>query len=295
MQLDVKTLYLVNVITAFVMAGVSLLCWHRHREIMSLLGWASGFFLCAAGGLLLGLRTADTPSNYSITSAAIVVAGHGLLWRSVRLFNGARFDLRYGLAPAVLFLVVVLIAQLADAGTEGRSAIAAGTLVLLELLIAWEIARALRDRLRMRLPIVVAVIAIAAMATGMVARAVTVLGAPPSETPVQDPLHAGALFINSIFLVAATFGLLLLINDRQRRRLQWLASIDELTGLLNRRAFFERGGRLLQTGTSGGRAGERADDRPRPLLGYQRALRPFRRRSRIDGLCVLRTLAAAVH
>jgi diguanylate cyclase (GGDEF)-like protein len=48
------------------------------------------------------------------------------------------------------------------------------------------------------------------------------------------------LFLNTIGLIAATFGLMMMVSERLGRRLERLASIDELTGLLKRRCFLER-------------------------------------------------------
>jgi diguanylate cyclase (GGDEF)-like protein len=70
--------------------------------------------------------------------------------------------------------------------------------------------------------------------------------APSTESVFYDPTHGSTLFVNTVCLVAVALGLLMMANERLRRRYETLASTDELTGLPNRRFFLEHGERLCR-------------------------------------------------
>lgn len=252
MLLDLKTLYFLNAAVAFVMAAVSLFYRHQHRDLPGLLGWAAGLGLGGAGALLLALRDIQSPWYFILAASCLLVGGFAVFWLSMRRFNGRP------LAPVHVLLPVGLVVALTTALGPGegkarlQSLIAATTLACLALLVAWEVFReGHRDHLRSRL---VAATAFVLIAAGMVARAaVAVAGAPPPADPLQDPTRMATLFLNTMGLIAATFGLMMMVNERLGRRLERLASTDELTGLLNRRTFLDRGETLCRHAAGVGR------------------------------------------
>ena len=54
MGLDLKTLYVIGVVTCFLAGGSFILSWHYHRHLPALRGWAVGLLLIGGGLLLLG-------------------------------------------------------------------------------------------------------------------------------------------------------------------------------------------------------------------------------------------------
>jgi diguanylate cyclase (GGDEF)-like protein len=92
-------------------------------------------------------------------------------------------------------------------------------------------------------------IAAAANALLTLGRAVLVLGFPQAypEFAVPHPLNLAHLLLLNASLVLGTIGFLLAHRDEAEQALVRLASVDPLTGLLNRREWMNRAGRALGT------------------------------------------------
>src|SRR5262249_61039483 len=103
MQLDVKTLFLLNIVVAFVTAGVSFFSWFYHRDMPGLRDWAIGLTLGAIGSLISSLRTPTSPIAWAIAGNTLIVAGYAPVWLGVRGFNAGAFEVRRGISPLSLF------------------------------------------------------------------------------------------------------------------------------------------------------------------------------------------------
>ncbi len=182
MQLDVKTLYLLNIVVALVTASVSFFSWFYHRDMPGLRGWAIGLSLGAAGTVLLSLRTPTSPIILIIAGNALIVAGYATVWMSVRRFNDGSLDLRYITLPVGLFVVIFTIASLAGADVRGRVAMVSTAIGALSLLAGREVFNARKQEpLGSRLP---TSLAFAFIAVAMIVRAIfSLLGDVPARIP----------------------------------------------------------------------------------------------------------------
>jgi diguanylate cyclase (GGDEF)-like protein len=244
MAVDVKTLYLLNFVLAFVMAAISYFSWFHHRNIVGLRGWALGLALGAIGSLELSLRTRGSPPLLVITANTFVVAGYATVWMTIRRFNRGVVGIAYALVPTGIFLALFTVAVLLGTDVHIRVALASIAIGVLSLLAGREILNdRVREPLTSRMPTASAFLL---MAGAMAVRTVSSLlsDSPADETPFYDPTQGYTLFVNTICIVALTLGLLLMGNERLRNHYERLATTDELTGLPNRRHFLEEGERL---------------------------------------------------
>lgn len=242
MSVDVLTLYLLNFVVAFVMAGIYFFSWFHHRDILGVRGWATALSLGALGSLELSLRTNSSPILLVIMANSLVVAGYATVWMSVRRFNSGERALNYAVIPTSLFVVVFTAALLIGTDVNVRVALCSLTIAILSLLASWEVYRArLGEPLNSRIPTACALLLITvAMCVRMV---FSFLSDPPvgETTPFYDPTQGITLLVNTICVVAMTLGFLMMANERLRHHYEKLASTDELTDLPNRRFLLDEG------------------------------------------------------
>lgn len=251
MSIDILTIYLLNFVIAFAMAGLCFFSWYHSRDILGLRGWATSLMLGAMGSLELSLRTNSSPLYMVLMANSLIVAGYATVWMSVRRFNSGERGIKFAVIPTTLFVVVFSVALLAGIDVNRRVALCSLAITLLSTLAAWEVLRArFTEPLSSRLPTALALLL---MAFSMVVRIVFSLlsDAPEGEAPFYDPTQGITLFINTICVVAMTLGFLLMANERLRHHYEKLASTDQLTHLPNRRFFLEEAERLASRGALG--------------------------------------------
>lgn len=251
MSIDILTIYLLNFVIAFAMAGLCFFSWFQSRDILGLRGWATSLMLGAMGSLELSLRTNSSPLYMVLMANSLIVAGYSTVWMSVRRFNSGERGIKFAVIPTTLFVVVFSAALLSGIDVNKRVALCSLAIAILSTLAAWEVLRArITEPLSSRLPTALALLL---MAFSMVVRIVFSLlsDAPEGEAPFYDPTQGITLFINTICVVAMTLGFLLMANERLRHHYEKLASTDQLTHLPNRRFFLDEAERLASRGAHG--------------------------------------------
>jgi len=200
MQLDVKTLYLLNIVVALVTAGVSFFSWFYHRDMPGLRGWAIGLSLGAAGTVILSLPTPASPIILAIAGNTLIVAGYATVWMSVRRFNDGALDLRYVTLPVGLFVVFFTIASLAGADIRDRIAMVSTAIGTLSLLAGREVFNARKQEpLGSRLPTSLAFAFIAIAALERVLSKST-----PRAVPLMNPAVLLLVLANSYAMIRYT-------------------------------------------------------------------------------------------
>jgi len=245
MSVDVLTLYLLNFVVAFVMAGIYFFSWSHHRDVRGVRGWAAALALGAVGSLELSLRTNSSPLALVIMANTLVVAAYATVWMSVRRFNTGERALDRAVIPTLLFFVIFTIALVSGTDVNVRVALCSLAIAILSLLAGWEVIRPrIREPLISRIPTALALLM---TSLAMIVRIVfSLLEDPPQDptTPFYDPTQGITLLINTICVVAMTLGFLMMAHERLRRHYESLAKTDELTGLPNRRFLLDEGRRL---------------------------------------------------
>ncbi len=217
MALEASTLLFVGIFVRLAAAGVALLAWYHHREVVCLLGWSLAMALSALAMAVGSLRGADNALHLTLMTNVMFVIGYALMWTSMRRFNDDRLrpvDQLIGvLATAAAFVVLFALAWWFDAPRRGFSALFSLFIAGLTLAAAWETWRGFAlDGLRSRHIAGVALACIAA--TRLIRLALIGLQTTGTVSPATSELvQSFTLYFNIAFLLAATFGLILMAQE----------------------------------------------------------------------------------
>jgi diguanylate cyclase (GGDEF)-like protein len=245
MELDFKTLVFINDAVLFLSAVTAWYFWRQYRDNLWLLCWSLATAVCGVAVLLVGLYGPVPPIPLGAPVAVMLLAGYGLSWESMRLFNDRR-PRPVLLASVLLIFAALLAGSLALGATlSQRANLLWGFLGLFAILAAYEVARKAKEKPR-RTRLVMAGL------FGMMAAVMIVRTAMPwlqpaasSDDIFHDPLRGAATLVNSIAVTGLSIALMMMAHERTTGRHRRLALTDDLTGLPNRRHFLMEAERLL--------------------------------------------------
>ena len=246
MELDVKTLFFLNVAVLFLSAVMASYFRRQYRDNGWLLWWSLGTGLCAIALLLLGAFGPVPPVAIGAPSVIALFAGYVMIWESMRVFNGSQLRLRRLVLIVVIFVGLHVALVAAGAPLSLRASLVSGGLAIFAGLSAYEVSpRVDAGFLRTRLAMAALFGAMAAVLA--VRTALTLLRPQTAMTEAfYDPLEGFSALINSIGVTGLSIGLLMMANERTSDRHRRLALTDDLTGLDNRRHFLAQAGQLLR-------------------------------------------------
>jgi diguanylate cyclase (GGDEF)-like protein len=235
-MLDPSTLLLVSAFTLALASALLLFSWLQHRSITALVLWATSFALGAVATALHAAQHTDVPDFWPAFASNVTLAvGYGLLWSGARLYDSRRISILAAIAGA---LIVMLLFTSVYGTPVYRSALMCCVGVTYTLLTAWELWRGRGDQLNSRLAII-ALLLFHALAL-----------------PLRIPLAARAdgyhdilafVFFESMLLaICGAYLLAGMVKDGVINFYQRAATVDSLTGIANRRHFFEQGDRIVQ-------------------------------------------------
>lgn len=245
MDLDGQTLLVSGLAMRASYALVFLAMWLRDRGDPYLRDWGLSAALIAAGFLVV--LTTGQPDVYlqparGFLAYGLISLGFTLLWVGLRRFDGRRI-------PPILFAVSALAAPLAYVGILGTTGepnlaftgVFAGVSFACLVFVGDLLAPPNKRRLASR---IVAAGAFIVYVAGFVGAAILSL----AETGPDQPAVSSeilALALDQICSLFSNVALLALVGERARAELEWLATRDPLTGLLNRRGLLLAASRHL--------------------------------------------------
>lgn len=244
-ELDGHTLLVSGLAMRASFAVVFLAMWLRDRGDAYLRDWGLATALVAAAFLVVLATTA--PGDYlglatGFLAYGLAGLGLSLLWIGLRRFDGRRI-------PPVLAAASTLAAPLTYCGILAAtgapnlafSGVFAGLAVPCVIAVVDLLAAPGRRRLASR---TVAAGALAVFVAGFIAAALVSL----DETGGAIPAVGSDVLILAVDQVACLFSnvaLIAMAGERARAELEWLATRDPLTGLLNRRGLLLEASRHL--------------------------------------------------
>jgi diguanylate cyclase (GGDEF)-like protein len=247
--IDPLTMFLALLASTAAAVLLLLWCYILNRNETSLLWLGLGFLLTAASNLFLFLRGSIPEWLVVDVGGALIILGVGALWCAARAFNRSRVIPFVPLAGPVVWLFLCRV----PAFYENLDARLVGVTVLAGvyyLVAAREFFA--RDGLVTRY----------ALSAALAIHALFVFGRIPfvimddGEGMISfttTPWFGIATLEGAIFLQVMSFLMVSLIKDRVESRLRSAALTDALTGLPNRRAFFEWAEAAIARGERSGR------------------------------------------
>jgi diguanylate cyclase (GGDEF)-like protein len=243
--LDVPTLFAVTLFIAVIGGLLLLFAFLQNRNTPALALWGIGYLVGAAGAALLSGEAAPVPNVWAVLAAnTLLCTAYGLMWCGARSFEGRRVSL-LGLAIGpTLWIAAFQFDSFAQSLLERISLVAAisATYALLSARELWYA----RDRdLLSRWPTLVLVIGHAGFLLARIPYAQDLASSVSSghaHGAVATVMAFEALFV----AFCVPFLRVAMSKERAELEQRLAAETDPLTGVPNRRAFFDRGNPLLE-------------------------------------------------
>jgi diguanylate cyclase (GGDEF)-like protein len=242
--LDVPTLFVVTLFITIIGGSLLLFAFLQNRNTPALALWGIGYLVGSAGAAVLSGQVALANSWSVCVANALVCAAYGFMWCGARSFEGRRISL-VGLAIGPALWIVAFQFQSFVQSLEARISLVAAITAAYALLAARELWYA-RDRdLLSRWPTLVLVVGHAAFLLARTPYAQDLASSLLSGHPhgaVATVMAFEALFA----AVCLPFLRVAMSKERAEFEQRQAAETDPLTGVPNRRAFFDRGCPLLE-------------------------------------------------
>jgi diguanylate cyclase (GGDEF)-like protein len=241
-SLDFGTLFVVATCVTSLLGLFLLFAWTQER-IPALAWWGIAYLLGGVSGGIwrLGDRIAPLPSNFGTILLFVAV---GMIWSAARLFHGR--DVRW--MPTLFGAAFWLIASFVPAfALSAASRIVVSSLIVAgyTFLTANELRHERRKSLIRRWPA-----AFVPMLHGAIFLFPVALATLSADGGGVQSLARGWIAVFAIeivlYVVGTAFIVLILAKDRTVHAYKMAATTDPLTGLLNRRGFFEATGILME-------------------------------------------------
>ena len=266
-SLDVGTLFFIAICVTSLLGLFLLYAWSQER-IRALAWWSVAYLIGGASGALWRFGDVIAPRLPSSTSTILLFIAVGMIWSAARVFHGRPVRWIATSFGSVFWLVASFVP--AFAGSAPSRFVASALIVACyTFLTALELRRERRKSLRRRWPAIFVPTLHGAIFLFPVALATLSPGGDGIHSVARGWIAVFAIEI-LLYVVGTAFIVLILAKDRTVHIYKTAATTDPLTGLLNRRGFFEAGRRAHDAPSPHPGAGQRARLRSRSLQIGQR-------------------------
>ena len=256
-MLDLPTLFAVTFFVTVVGGLLLLFTFLQNRNTPALALWGTGYLVGATGAALIGGAGAGIPNAWSVCAAnALVCGAYAFMWSGARSFEGRRVSIALLVVGPAIWIVAFQFDGFAQSMTAriGLVSTISATYALLSACELWYA----RDRdLISRWPTLLLVIGHAGFLLARIAFAPTL-----AASTMSGHTESTAVTVIAFEALFAAFCLPFLRVAMSKERAEFeqrkAALTDLLTGVANRRAFFDHGNPLLE--------GAIAERRPVALL-----------------------------
>ena len=237
---NLTTLLAIAVFTPAVAGCLLLLSWIQHRRIVALGVLGFGFITASVATTLIIIARGSIPDFWSIiVGNALLAAAYGILWCGARKLDGKKVSILLALTGVLAWLGACSIGPI-YARPEARAAVMAAIGISYTLLAVSELWRGRGDGV-WRWPIMLLLLGHAAS----IPIHIPVAGAWKHPDPADVDLLTFMVFEAVFVSICAAYLFGGLVKDRIAASYQQASLTDPLTGVANRRGFFQMGERLL--------------------------------------------------
>jgi diguanylate cyclase (GGDEF)-like protein len=241
---DLPTLCMVAVFITAIAGLLLLFSWLQNRRESSLALWGVGYLLGALAPGFLALR-GFIPLPWSMIGAGTTLScAYAVVWAGTRIFEGRVPRPALVIAGGVLWLIACQF-EAFRASEHARIWLLTLIIVIYTLSAAYEVFNARDRELISRWPTIVLLLAHAGFIVARIPLMPQMVFPLPAGGPHQGPLLV--ILLEAIFFVfCLAFLRVNMSKERAELEQRQAASTDWLTGIANRRAFFERGDAVLK-------------------------------------------------
>jgi diguanylate cyclase (GGDEF)-like protein len=238
---NLTTLLAIVVFTPALAGCLLLISWLQYRRQPALGVWAAGFFTASIAAALIIVARGEIPNFFSIVVGnALLAVAYGILWCGARTFERKKVSVPLAVVGLLVWLVACSISPIYTR-PEARASVMAAIGVCYTLLAVVELWRGRGDGV-WRWPIIVILLAHAAS----IPIHIPVAGAWRHPDSADVDLLTFMIFEAAFVSICGAYLLGGLVTNRISLSFQRTAMTDPLTGVTNRRGFFEIGERLLE-------------------------------------------------
>jgi diguanylate cyclase (GGDEF)-like protein len=241
-MLDVPTLFIISTCVTAVLGLFLLLAWIQDRSIRALAWWAAAYLIGGLAAALWGMHDQMSRAFTVDVVYALLFVACGIIWTGARLFHSRPIQPYAMFGGAVLWLLTCQSPIFAESGPH-RMVLGSLVIASYTLATAYELWRERSEQLFSRWPAICV----------LVVHGIVFLLPIPLALLFPDSAFALAsgwfpiLALETLlFAIGTAFTILVMAKERSEHRHQAVASTDPLTGIANRRGFFEEAERLMR-------------------------------------------------
>jgi diguanylate cyclase (GGDEF)-like protein len=249
-SLDIGTLFVIATCVTSLL-GIFLLFAYAQDRIAALAWWGSAYLIGGASGALWRLGDQISPPLPASLPNVLLFVAVGMIWSAARLFHGRPISWAGMFLGAGAWLAAFSFPAFAN---SAACRIVASSLIVATytFLIAAELWRERRKPLIRRWPAI-----FVPMLHGAIFLFPMVLATQSLDRYGSNALGTGWVAVFAIevvlYVVGAAFIVLMLAKDRAVRAYKAAAETDQLSGLFNRRGFFQAAAALMEGNKAGAR------------------------------------------
>lgn len=253
MNLDVSTLFTVTVMVMGLLGVLLIGTWLQNRGMRALAWWGAAYLVGGMSIWMLGSRGTTINDLLSIDLAnALLFVACGLTWSGARLFDGR------GVKPVAMFIGTFMWVGACQipgfmASMDARVVLSSIIISGYTMVIAFEFWRGRAEPLGSRWPAIIVLGAHACLFLMRIPFALSAVSHGESVPIWQNSWFPILLLESLLYVIAFAFIMMAMSKERLELKHKLASLIDPLTGIANRRAFFDETIRRLEPGSKDAR------------------------------------------